>query len=118
MAAFRILLAILFLVLLGYTLMVGQQHGYNLLPVFFADIAQIGWPGQFNVDFSTFLVLSALWVAWRNHFSAVALVLAVIAFFAGGLFLTAYLLIVSWQTKGDLAAMLLGSRRAAAQRAR
>ena len=31
------------------------------------------WFGQFNLDFMGFLILSAIWVAWRNQFSAAGL---------------------------------------------
>ena len=69
-------------------------------------------PAQFDVDFSCFLVLSGLWVAWRHHFSAAGLGLAVLAFFGGILFLSIYLLIASFQEQGDIKAVLLGRRRA------
>ena len=116
MTGFRILLAAILALMLGYTLPVIAQHGMGLVPLFFAAIGEMGWQGQFNVDFSCFLILSGLWVAWRNNFSTVGLVLAPVASFGGALFLSAYLLIVSFQVRGDIAALLMGSRRAAALR--
>ena len=113
MAAFRLLLVGIFALILGYTLSVGAMNGYNLVPIFFADIAAMTWPGQFDLDFSCFLILSGLWVAWRNDFSTAGLLLAPVASFGGVLFLSAYLLILSFQVKGDMAALLLGTRRAA-----
>lgn len=98
MLILRIFLVIHLAVLTGYTLIVIQNHGMNLLPVFFGDMAAMAWPGQFNLDFLGFLVLSALWTAWRNGFSALGLVLAVIAFFGGMAFLSVYLLILSLGT--------------------
>ncbi len=98
MLILRIFLVIHLAVLTGYTLVVIQSHGMNLLPVFFGDMAAMAWPGQFNLDFMGFLVLSALWTAWRNGFSALGLVLAVVAFFGGMAFLSIYLLILSLGT--------------------
>lgn len=112
MAAFRILLIAAWIVLAAYTAMVVAAHGFNLLPVFFGDIAKIGWPGQFNLDFLCFLILSALWTAWRNAFSASGMALGLLAFFGGAGFLFPYLLFLSVQTRGDTGLMLLGPTRA------
>jgi hypothetical protein len=58
------------------------------------------------------LLLSALWVAWRHRFSSAGLLLGVLAIFGGSLFLTAYLVIVTGQAKGDMKEVLLGRTRA------
>ena len=112
MAGFRILLAGLWLLLVAYTAAVVSRHGLDLLPIFFGAIADEKWPGQFNLDFLCFLVLSALWTAWRAHFSPTGLALAVVAFFGGAGFLLPYLLLLSWRTRGNIAVILLGPRRA------
>lgn len=112
MGAFRILLVLLFMGILGYTAVVAANHGLNLLPVFFGDIAEMGWPGQFNVDFTSFLTLSALWLMWRHHFSPAGIALGVAGFFGGGLFLSAYLFIASFGARGDMKELLLGRARA------
>lgn len=52
--------------------------------------------------------LAAVWIAWRHNFSGTGLLLAVPAFFGGGLFLTIYLLIASFAAKGAAATLLLG----------
>lgn len=98
MLILRTVLVVHLAVLTGYTIVVIQNHGMNLLPVFFGDMAAMAWPGQFNLDFLGFLILSALWTAWRNGFSALGFVLAVIAFFGGMAFLSIYLLILSLGT--------------------
>src|SRR5512137_2896572 len=67
--AFRILLVILWTIIVVYTGIVISNHGWGLLEIFFRDMAAIGWPGQFNLDFTSLLALSALWVAWRHRFS-------------------------------------------------
>jgi hypothetical protein len=113
MTAFRTLLVVLWLCIAGYTAIVIASHGLGLLPIFFGDMARMGWPGQFNLDFTCMLTLSGLWVAWRHHFSGAGLALGLLAFFFGAFFLTAYLLVASRQVEGDVKALLLGKARAA-----
>lgn len=114
MNSFRILLAAIFITIAVYTVPVALNHGLNLLAIFFGDIAAMTWPGQFNLDFLGFLILSAFWTAWRNHYSAGGLGLAVLAFFFGAPFLTMYLLVLSFKTGGNVKEMLLGEQRARA----
>ena len=114
MKAFRTLLLASWVLLATYTALVIADHGWGLFGVFFGDMRAMGWPGQFNLDFMFMLTLSALWVAWRHQFSIAGLVLAFFALFGGILFLTTYLLLVSWQAKGDMKQVLLGKTRAAA----
>ncbi|HCP57448.1 MULTISPECIES: hypothetical protein [Pseudomonas] len=108
MAAFRGLLVLIFVSIFGYAAVVTQKHGSDFMPIFFGDMAALTWPGQFNFDFMCLLFLSTLWVAWRNKFSPVGLMLGLCAFFGGGLFLSAYLLTISLRCNGDMRAMLLG----------
>lgn len=110
MTLFRALLVILWTILTAYTAVTVAHHGMGLLPVFFGDMAKMGWPGQFNLDFMMMLMLSGLWVAWRHGFSAGGLLLGLLAFFGGASFLTVYLLVVSLQAKGDMRSVLLGTR--------
>lgn len=108
---FRTYLVAIALAIYAYTTVVIVNHGANLFPVFFGDIAAMGWPGQFNFDFMSLLSLSALWVAWRHSFSAGGLVLAFLAAIGGVAFLSLYLLVVSFQTTGDVRALLIGPGR-------
>ena len=110
---FRMYLVVVLVSLTGYTLVVGANHGWNLLPIFFSNITEMSWSGQFNVDFMTFLGLSGIWVAWRHQFSSSAIALGVVAFFGGMLFLAPYLLWASAQAGGDAKVLLLGKERAA-----
>ncbi len=103
---------IFLIILVGYTAVTISNHGINLIPVFFGDMAKMAWPGQFNLDFMGFLLLSAIWTAWRNDFSASGLLLALIASVGGMLFLTIYLLFLSFQTNGNIKEIMLGKRRA------
>jgi hypothetical protein len=113
MTGLRILLVGMFVTVALYTAVTIAGHGWNLLPVFFDDIGKFAWPGQFNLDFMCMLALAALWVAWRHGFSAVGLGLAVVAFFGGTPFLSAYLLVVSLLARGEMSEILLGRSRVA-----
>lgn len=107
MFVLRLVLAVHLAVLAVYTVLVIGNHGWNLFPAFFGDMAAMGWPGQFNLDFMGFLILSALWVAWRNNFSAFGLLLAAVAPLGGMMFLSIYVLILSFGAR-DIQDILLG----------
>ena len=112
MNALRLFLAIVFIAVTAYTAVVIANHGWNLLPIFFGDIAAMTWPGQFNFDFMGCLLLSGLWVSWRHEFSPAGLALGLIAAFGGVLFLSAYLLIASFYAGDSASHLLLGKSRA------
>ena len=116
MNAFRILLALMFAYLAIYTAAVIFDHGLNLFPEFFGAMMDMTWAGQFNTDFAGFLILSALWLSWRHHFSAVGLILGICGFFGGIGFLAPYLIVASFQAEGDVVRLLLGDQRAMAQK--
>ena len=110
MTTFRLLLIVILISLSGYTAVVVASHGLNLLPVFFRDMAKMAWPGQFNFDFMCFLLLSATWVMWRNEFSPLGMVLGILAFFGGALFLSIYLLVLTFQDSQSIQRILIGDR--------
>jgi hypothetical protein len=118
MNAFRSLLLVLFAILAGYTAITLWNHGFTLFPIFVGDMAAMSWRGQFNVDFTSFLTLSALWIAWRHEFSAVGIALGVLGFFGGALVLTAYLFFASLSAQDDVRELFLGKARAAGGPAR
>jgi hypothetical protein len=109
MMAFRIFLIILWVALSVYTAVVVSNYGMGLLPIFFGDILAMTWPGQFNLDFMFMLALSALWVSWRHQFSTGGLALGFLAFIGGASFLTVYLFVLSYQSKGNIREILVGS---------
>lgn len=112
MIALRIVLSLILVAVTSYTGVVVWNHGMGLLPIFFGDMAKMAWPGQFNLDFMCMLALSGLWVSWRHRFSGPGILLGVVALFGGALFLSVYLLVESFRSKGDLASLLLGGNRA------
>lgn len=112
MNAFRILLIIFIIAIVGFTGIVIFNHGWNLLPIFFGDMAAMTWPGQFNLDFLCLLTLSGIWIAWRHHFSLGGLALGVLGLFGGIMILAPYLLLASYKANGDVKVLLLGRDRA------
>lgn len=112
MNAFRVFLAIVFATIAGYTGVVVAHHGLGLFPVFFGDMAKLGWAGQFNLDFTCMLLLSGLWVSFRHRFTAAGVLLGLCAVVGGATFLSVYLLAESLRVKGDVASLLMGESRA------
>lgn len=112
MGLFRLFLIACFLTIFAYTSVTVANHGLNLMPVFFGDMAVMAWPGQFNLDFFTMLLLSGLWTAWRNDFRPGGLALAVVAVLGGMSFLSVYLLYLLSRTGGDIRRVMLGDQRA------
>lgn len=110
MKLFRILLMIISISILTITSIVGYRHGWNLFPVFFGEIAALTWSGQFNFDFSCFLLLNALWIAWRNNYSIKGIILSIIGFVGGIMFLAPYLLILSFKSE-NIKELLCGKNK-------
>jgi hypothetical protein len=108
MTAFRLLLVLQIVLISIYTMIVGANHGWDLLSIFFGDIFNFSWAGQFNFDFLMMLTLSALWTAWRNQFSPLGLGLGVVALVGGISFLAPYLLFLSFQENGNIKSVVLG----------
>jgi hypothetical protein len=112
MTAFRAFLIFVWIAIVGYTAIVISNHGLGLMGVFFGDMKTMAWPGQFNFDFMFMLMFSSLWVTWRHEFSPLGFLLGLLALFFGSMFLATYLLILSWQSQGDMKKILLGNGRA------
>ena len=115
MTLFRLFLALCMVAIVGYTSVTVANYGWNLVPIFFGDIAKMAWPGQFNLDFMCFLLLAGIWVSWRHHFRPAGLALGLLATFGGMMFMSVYLLVQSLLTRGDVATLMLGPERAAAR---
>ena len=94
----------------AYTLYVSVHEGWILVDVFFGDLVALNWSGQFNFDFLNYLILSAIWIAWRHQFSLSGLIFAVLASVLGILFFAPYLLYQSMKCNGDPKKLLLGDQ--------
>lgn len=110
MLPFRILLVVFIILILSYTGLVIIADGINLFPVFINDIMSMTWSGQFNLDFSLYLVLSGLWIAWRHRFSPTGIIMGIIASILGMTVFAPYLLFVASKAKGDIKTMFIGEQ--------
>jgi hypothetical protein len=109
---FRFYLLGLLTLISGYTSLVGLEHGWSALALFFQPIAELTWQGQFNLDFLALLTVSGLWVMWRHQFRPLGILLGVSATCLGPLFLSLYLLVLSVTLGRDTLAIVLGRERA------
>ncbi|MCU0447162.1 MAG: hypothetical protein MUE85_19880 [Microscillaceae bacterium] len=96
------------LVVLIYTLYVGDIEGWDFLTVAQNNLLSLTWNGQFSLDFSCYLVLSGLWLMWRNQYNASGVLLGLVAMILGIVVFAPYLLHLLWQEKGDIKKVLLG----------
>lgn len=111
MTAFRILLVLLFINMVVFTIVAGTNEGWDLASVFINDLKAMNWSGQFNVDFTSYLILSAVWLAWRYEFKPRGLAIAVVALVMGILVFAPLLLYLTIKAKGDVKEVLLGEGR-------
>lgn len=111
MSVLRVYLSLAFAIVAIYAVFSIATDGWNFFPILFENLAALGWSGHFNIDFLTYLWLSAIWIAWRHEFSAAGIGLALIGSIAGMLFFAPYLLVVSFRSGGDIKALLLGEGR-------
>lgn len=71
-----LLLAVMTVVVGILTVLAFQREGAGLFDVFVGNMLAGGWNGQFNADFTCYLLLSGLWLMWRNHFRPGSILLA------------------------------------------
>jgi len=106
----KALLILQALALLAYTIYVGTNEGWNFLQVTKTNIFSMGWNGQFALDFSCYLVLSGVWIMWRNKFSATSILIALIAMIIGIIVFAPYLLYLLLKENGNIEKVLVGDR--------
>jgi hypothetical protein len=108
MTVLRIALALAVLVMAWLTFQAGQQLGFDKAgDFFFGDMAH-PWRAQFNVDFSFHLMLIGAWMIWSAKNRALGVLFALLAITGGAMFTFAYLLVRTFQTDGNIRAVLLG----------
>lgn len=109
MRALQALLALSSLLLLVYTGWVWVELGPNFLPAYLQGFSGVSWQGQFNLDFTVYLLLSGLWVAWRHRFSPLGIALGALALLGGLCLFGPYLLWASARAD-SVTGLLLGER--------
>ena len=106
--ALKALLLVQTIGLLIYTFIAIQNDGGNFLARAFEFAASLSWMGQFALDFQCYLMLSALWIAWRNKFSSQSILIAVVAMILGIIVFAPYLLFLLSKEQGNLKKVLVG----------
>lgn len=96
--------------LLVYTFFAFQNEGANLFQVFITSITSLTWNGQFNLDFSCYLMLSGLWIMWRKNFTASSVLFGLAAMILGIIVFAPYILYLLSKENGDLKKVLVGDR--------
>ncbi|GAB3973567.1 hypothetical protein GCM10028806_27680 [Spirosoma terrae] len=104
------LLIVQTVLVLVYTGLAFKNDGTDLLGVFLYNIQSVNWNGQFNLDFSCYLVLSGLWIVWRDKFSTSSIIVGLVASIIGIIVFAPYLLYLIIKEKGNLKKVLLGVR--------
>ncbi|MCU0440847.1 MAG: hypothetical protein MUE96_00470 [Bacteroidia bacterium] len=107
---FKTLLIAQTLLVLIYTIFAFTNEGANLFAIFIANIKELNWNGQFNLDFASYLSLSGLWIMWRNNFSISAIILAILAAIVGIIVFAPYLLYLLIKVDGNIPKLLVGDR--------
>jgi len=93
-----------------YTFVVIQHKGTDVFTPFLSNITSLNWNGQFNVDFMCYLLLSGLWIMWRNKFSVTSILLGMASMIIGTGIFAPYLLYLLAREKGNLVTVLTGNR--------
>jgi hypothetical protein len=108
MALLRTFLIAATLLIFSVSIYVIVTMGLNWPAVYFGDLLKLDWRSQFNTDLLISLCLFSIWVTWREGFTAKGFLFAFLLMFLGFMFLCPYLLLVTYQSKGDPNILLLG----------
>ena len=105
----RGVLIVLTPVIYVYTVFTVANDGLDFMTPYLTNVFSVTWSGQISLDFTCYLICSALWVAWRHKFSTGGLVMGVCASVLGFLFFAPYVL---WQSLrcANVRALVLGAQ--------
>lgn len=98
------------ILLLAYTAFAVRNEGWGFLQIAVSNIGSLTWSGQFALDFACYLLLSGIWIMWRNKFKAQSLILGIAAMILGIVVFAPYMVYLLVQEKGDLKKVLLGEQ--------
>jgi len=94
-----------------YTILVAKNEGFIFAQVAIENVKSLAWIGQFTLDFGCYLILSALWIVWRNRYKPSSIVMAIVAGIFGIVVFAPYLLYLLYSERGDVIAVLVGDRK-------
>ena len=95
---------------LYYTIIAIQNDGINVPLRAQEFLASMKWLGQFTLDFSAYLLLSAFWIMWRNKFSLAAIGIGLAASILGIILFAPYVLYLMYKENYDIKKVLIGER--------
>ncbi len=98
--------------ILIYTYFTIGIEGTNFFAAGIEHLKSLQWKGQFTLDFSYYLMLSALWILWKEKYSSRAFIFALLAMIWGIMFFAPYLFYLLMKENGDIAKILLGDQQA------
>ncbi len=93
-----------------YTIFAVQNEGFAFFPKFFEFIQSLKWIGQFSLDFSCYLLLSSLWIFWRNKFTPSSIIIGIACGILGIILFAPYVLYLLSKENGNLKVVLTGDR--------
>lgn len=82
--------------------------GINIPAVLFGDLLELNWRSHIYVDFLLHLCLLATWVTWREGFTPKSFLFGLLWIVFGAAFGFPYLLLATYEAKGNLKVLLLG----------
>lgn len=106
----KLLLGLQTLIVGIYTVYVGLHEGMNFPQVTISNLLSLQWIGQFTLDFICYLLLSGLWIMWRNRYSTQSIIIGGLAMILGIIVFAPYFIYVLGKEQGDLGKVLLGDR--------
>lgn len=110
MRVFLTVAAVAWLVVLALTYKAVVSMGLTASgTVFWSDFTH-PWRAQFNGDFCWYLLLTGVWILYREPRRWVGVGCALAAAALGGVFFFGYLVLATWMAKGNSSVLLLGAR--------
>lgn len=108
MKVLRVFLVASTVLIYAVTLLATASQGINWPAIALNDLVALNWRSQFDTDFLVYLILTAVWIAWREGLTTKGYAFAFLNIFLGGMFGFPYLLWATYQANGDPTLVLLG----------
>ena len=108
MTSLRISLVVFTLIIFAVTIVVVAGHGILRPITFFSDLIALNWRSQFNADLLMHLFLMGCWIGWREGFGLKGCTFWFLSPLLGGMFTFPYVLVISYQARGNMSEILLG----------
>ncbi|PZV19115.1 MAG: hypothetical protein DCF20_01610 [Pseudanabaena sp.] len=108
MTLLRAFLIVSSLLIFSVSIYVIATVGINFPVVYLNDMLKLDWRSQFNTDLLIALCLFAIWMIWREGFTAKGFLLGFLFMLLGFMFGCPYLFFATYKANGDPKVLLLG----------